>query len=167
MNHLPSHPRPHAHPGVRALLAATLTFAALSLAACAAPVTTVTHIQDAPGERAYAHVEYGTVRQIDMVDQSERPTGGGAVLGGVIGGVLGNQIGSGSGRGAMTVLGAFGGALVGNHIEQKEATANSRRYYHVVVEFAGGVTRSFDYSDLNGLRVGMRVKLDRGVLDRA
>ena len=113
-------------------------------------------------------VRQGRITRIDSVSlEGDHQLGLGAIIGGIAGGVLGNQIGGGSGRGALTILGAFGGALVGNHIETNEAAANSRRYYHVVVEFAGGVTRSFDYSELNGLRVGMRVKLDRGVLDRA
>jgi hypothetical protein len=34
-----------------------------------------------------------------------------------VGGVLGNQIGHGSGRAAATLLGALGGAMVGNNIE--------------------------------------------------
>jgi len=106
------------------------------------------------------------VRQIDVVDRSARPTGGGALLGGVLGGVLGNQVGQGSGRGAATVLGAFGGAWLGNHIEQDQVEAASQHYYHVVVEFQDGDLRSFDYRELNGLRVGERVKLDGGVLDR-
>jgi outer membrane lipoprotein SlyB len=160
--------RREARPGARALVAAVLAAAALSLAACAEPVTTVTHIEDAPGApNYYSRAEYGTVRQIDVVDQSAQSTGGGAVLGGLLGGVLGNQIGHGAGRGAATVLGVFGGALLGNHIEQNEAAAASQRYYHVVVEFDGGVTRTFDYRELNGLRVGERVRLDRGTLDRA
>jgi len=136
----------------------------LSLAGCAVPVTTTTHIYDAPASVAYSGVEYGTVRAIDVVDTTEAPTGGGAVLGGLIGGVIGNGIGYGAGRGAATVLGAFGGALVGNNIEQRQAAANSRHYYRVVVQLDSGVMRTFQYYVLNGLHVGARVKLDHGIL---
>ena len=146
--------------------AAALALAAGSLTACTVPETQVTHVYDAPGGVEYSAAEYGTVRRIDVVETSEQPTGGGAVLGGLVGGVLGNQIGQGAGRGAATVLGVFGGALLGNNIEHKEAAAASRRYYHVVVEFDHGSERSFDYYELDGLRVGERVKLDHGVLGR-
>jgi uncharacterized protein YcfJ len=48
-------------------------------------------------------------------------SGGGAALGGIVGGVLGNQIGHGSGRAAATLLGALGGAVVGNNVEGNNA----------------------------------------------
>lgn len=150
-----------------ATVAATVFLAALALAGCAAPVRRVTHIGEAPRSAAYSEVEYGTVRRIDLVETSEQPTGGGAVLGGLVGGVIGNQIGHGAGRAAATVLGAFGGAAVGNNVEQNQAAAASRRYYHVVVQLDHGPTRTFDYYELNGLRRGDRVRLDHGVLERA
>lgn len=90
--------------------ALTLLLLALSLAGCAVPVTRTTHIYDAPASVAYSGVEYGIVRGIDVVDTTEAPTGGGAVLGSLLGGVIGNEIGYGAGRAAATVLGAFGGA---------------------------------------------------------
>ena len=151
----------------RATIAAATLLAALTLAGCAVPVTRVTHIDEAPGRVAYRGVEYGTVRRIDLVETSEQPSGGGAVLGGLLGGVIGNQIGHGVGRGAATVLGAFGGAVLGNNIEQNQAAAGSRRHYHVEVQLDGGAIRGFDYDELNGLRRGDRVKLDHGVLGRA
>jgi uncharacterized protein YcfJ len=57
----------------------------------------------------------------------QAPSGGGAAVGGIVGGVLGNQIGHGSGRGAATLLGALGGAIVGNNVE----AANSTRLQNV------------------------------------
>ena len=144
--------------------ALTLVLVSLSLAGCAVPVTRTTHIYDAPASLEYMNAEYGTVRRIDVVDTTEAPTGGGAVLGGLIGGVVGNEIGHGAGRGAATVLGAFSGALVGNNIEQTQAAANSRHFYRVVVQFDSGVMRTFQYYELNGMHVGARVKLDHGLL---
>jgi len=167
MKSFPTHSTDTPRARSRAPIAAAATLAVLSFAGCAAPETQVTHIYDAPAGVEFEAAEYGTVRRIDVVETSEQPTGGGAVLGGVLGGVLGNQIGSGTGRGAATVLGAFGGALLGNNIEQKRAAADSRRYYNVVVQFDRGGTRSFSYYELNGLHVGERVKLDHGVLGRA
>jgi outer membrane lipoprotein SlyB len=167
MNIYPFHATDTRRPRSRAAMAATLILAAVSLAACAEPVTRVTQIYDAPGDAEYSGVEYGTVRRIDVVETTEEPTGGGAVIGGLIGGVLGNQVGHGGGRAAATVLGAFGGAVVGNKIEQNQAAANSRRYYRVAVQFNHGVMRDFHYYELNGLHVGARVKLDHGVLSWA
>ena len=92
---------------------------------------------------AFGDVQYGTVRRIDLIETTEQPTSGGTVLGGLIGGVIGNKL------------------------EQQQAAANSSRVYRVEVTFEGESTRSFDYRELNGLHVGDRVRLDRGVLERS
>jgi uncharacterized protein YcfJ len=52
----------------------------------------------------------------------QAPSGGGAAVGGIVGGVLGNQFGHGSGRAAATLLGALGGAAVGNNLEAANST---------------------------------------------
>lgn len=65
------------------------------------------------------------------------------------------------------MLGAFGGGVVGNGVEQDRAAANSSRVYHVEVHFDHGLTRGFDYRALDGLRIGDRVRLEHGVLGRA
>ena len=149
-------------------LAAGVAALASLLSACAVPVTRTTDLYDTPGPAvAVGDVQYGTVRSIDVIETTEQPTGAGTVLGGLIGGVLGNEIGHGGGRAAATVLGAVGGGLIGNNLEQRQAAANSSRVYRVVVAFDRGSTRSFDYRDLNGLHVGERVRLDRGVLERS
>lgn len=44
-------------------------------------------------------------------------TGGGALLGAVAGGAAGNAIGNGGGRAVATMLGLFGGAILGDRIE--------------------------------------------------
>ena len=51
-----------------------------------------------------------------MVTQAPK-SGGGALLGAVAGGAAGNAIGSGGGRAVATMLGMFGGALLGDNIE--------------------------------------------------
>lgn len=147
--------------------AAAVLLLPLLLAACAAPVTRTTRIYDEPAPAAFAGVEYGTVRRIEVADTIEQPSGGGTVLGGLVGGVIGNQIGHGAGRAAATVLGAFGGGVIGNQIEQDQAARHSGRVYHVVVRLDHGGTRRFDFGALNGLRVGDRVRLDHGVLGPA
>lgn len=51
-----------------------------------------------------------------IVTQSGK-TGGGALLGAVAGGAAGNAIGNGGGRAVATMLGLFGGAILGDRIE--------------------------------------------------
>ena len=65
----------------------------------------------------------------------------GTVAGGVLGGVLGNQIGGGSGKTAMTVLGAAGGAYAGNTVEKnmKKVTL-----YQMRVRMGDGSVRTIE-----------------------
>jgi uncharacterized protein YcfJ len=51
-----------------------------------------------------------------VVVQSQK-SGAGALLGAVAGGAAGNAIGNGGGRAVATMLGLFGGAILGNNIE--------------------------------------------------
>ncbi len=44
-------------------------------------------------------------------------SGAGAAMGAIAGGAIGNQIGNGSGRAAATMLGLFGGAILGDKVE--------------------------------------------------
>jgi len=151
-----------------AAVAATAALATL-ITGCAAPVTRVTRVVDEPPPHfasAPAWDRYGSVTRIEEVQTSAQPTGGGAVLGGLIGGVVGNQFGHGGGRAAMTALGVFGGAVVGNNAERNQAAAASDRYYRVFVRFDDGDRREFDYSDLAGLHSGERVRLHDGMLQR-
>jgi outer membrane lipoprotein SlyB len=78
--------------------------------------------------------------------------GVGTVAGGVIGGLLGHQMGGGSGKTAMTVLGAAGGAFAGNAIEKnmKKVTV-----YQVRVRMHDGTTRTVEVS--SAVPVGARV----------
>ena len=141
------------------------------LAACAVPVTRTTRIYEEPGAArlapAPAYARYGTVERIEVEDTQVHDSGGGAVLGGLAGGVLGHQIGRGGGNAAATALGIFGGAVIGDRIEGRQAAAESGRRYHVVVRFDDGVHETFDYAEIRGLRVGERVKFLHGLLDRA
>jgi len=78
-------------------------------------------------------------------------SGSGAVMGALAGGVLGNVIGSGGGRAAATILGAFGGAVVGDQVEGSQPSyvqnvqqcstqtfyENRTVGYNVVYDYAG------------------------------
>jgi len=148
---------------------ATLAVAAL-LSACAVPVTRTTRVVQEPWNAPVAsntYVQYGTVARIEEISTHVGDSGGGSVLGAVIGGVLGNTVGHGMGRAAATGLGIFGGAVIGDNIERNNAQAASSVVYRVFVHFDDGSQRSFDYRGLNGLHNGERVRLDRGLLDRA
>ena len=109
-------------------------------------------------------VQYGYVRNIQQLDTARRTSGAGALLGAVIGGAVGNQIGSGTGRAAATGVGAVAGAVVGNKIEQNRNAGQA--YFQVDVRLDNGDFRTFDYYDLNGLRVGDRVRIQDGQLQR-
>ena len=149
----------------------TLTAAAtLALAAgCSSVKDNTPPVSSAPYSTspAYASTEatqFGYVRNIAQLDTSRRTSGAGAILGAVVGGVVGNQIGAGSGRTAATAIGAVGGAVVGNKIE--ESRNRGQAYYQVDVRLDNGDFRSFDYYDINGLRVGDRVRVEGGQLQR-
>jgi uncharacterized protein YcfJ len=91
------------------------------------------------------------VCQDEAVTRGGQKSGAGALMGGIAGGALGNAVGEGSGKAAATVLGLFGGAILGNSIEG-EAPAQTQMVrrcypqtdyesrvsgYHVVYEFGG------------------------------
>jgi outer membrane lipoprotein SlyB len=103
---------------------------------------------------------YGTVTDINTIEEESRTSGGGAVLGAVIGGVVGHQFGSGRGRDAATGIGAIGGAVAGNQIERRNSRENE--IYRVTVRFENGRHEQFDYRDIEDLRVGDHVKVEHG-----
>ena len=105
---------------------------------------------------------YGTVTDIDIVESKGRASGGGAVLGAVVGGVIGHQLGSGRGNDVATGVGVVGGAVAGNQIEKNNRSGEE--VYRVTVRFEDGDKRKYDYRDLNGLRVGDKVKVEDGQL---
>lgn len=79
-------------------------------------------------------------------------SGAGALVGALAGGALGNAVGGGSGRVAATMLGVFGGAIVGNNVEgsnqqlQNVQQCNTQTFYenrtgHYNVEYEYQGTR--------------------------
>ena len=106
----------------------------------------------------------GRVKSIEPISSLRKTHGVGAVAGGVIGGVLGNQVGGGSGNTAATVVGAVGGAVVGNQIEKhRKPNVTS---YRVNVQMDNGEMRHFEQANLNGLKVGDRVRANGTQLAR-
>ena len=103
-----------------------------------------------------ACVNCGTVIDLKSVTVKGESSGAGMVLGGVAGGVLGHQVGSGRGNTAATVVGAAGGAYVGNEIEKNR---NTKTKYVVYVKMEDGSTRNWTYSNPTRYRVGDKVKV--------
>ena len=116
---------------------------------------------------------YGSVQAIELVQQNTTANSGiggsgigiGAIAGAVVGGVLGNQVGGGTGQTVATVAGAAGGAYVGNEIEkrQQQKTADA---YKVTVRMDSGSYQTVTQSNNAGLRVGDRVRIDNGSVQR-
>lgn len=106
----------------------------------------------------------GNVTNIETFATSSRTSGGGAILGAIVGGALGNQVGKGDGRKAATVAGVVGGAVAGNAIEKRNKRDDE--FYRVSVRFDNGSTSQFDYNNIEDLRVGDRVKVANGQINR-
>jgi outer membrane lipoprotein SlyB len=97
----------------------------------------------------------GTIESVTPVTRQGQGSGVGAVAGGVLGGVVGNQFGKGSGRTAMTVLGAVGGGFAGNAVEKnmKKTTV-----YSVKVRMEDGSLRTIEQGSAPA--VGGKVTVD-------
>ena len=111
-----------------------------------------------------AYAEFGRVQNISVVATPARTSGAGAVIGAVIGGVIGNQVGGGTGKTLATGAGVIGGAVAGNAIEGRNRRDDEM--YRVSVRFDNGSMRDFDFSRIDELRVGDRVKFEGGQLQR-
>ena len=98
--------------------------------------------------------QVGVPRQVcanESVPVQSQKSGAGALMGGLAGGAIGNAIGGGSGRAAATMIGIFGGAILGDRVEGGGQTQyqtvqnctsqtfyeNRTTSYNVVYEYAG------------------------------
>ena len=108
--------------------------------------------------------DYGRVTDIETVSVEKRSSAGGAILGAVIGGLIGSQVGGGTGNAAATGVGVVGGAIVGNQIEKRNKSA--LEVWRVTVRYDNGRTAQFDYERIDNLRVGDRVKVEDGQVQR-
>jgi len=97
----------------------------------------------------------GVVESVATVTRKGEGTGLGAVAGGVIGGVVGNQMGGGSGRDAMTVIGAVGGGIAGHEVEKR---ARATTEYQIKVRMADGTLRTV--TQARSLPVGQPVEVN-------
>lgn len=104
-----------------------------------------------------------TVEAINVVQVDGEGNYLGTIGGGVVGAALGSQIGDGKGRTAAQIAGALGGAYIGRNIERN---AKRTQHYEVVVRFNNGGSQTVTYENDPGLRVGEKVKVNNGVLER-
>jgi outer membrane lipoprotein SlyB len=106
----------------------------------------------------------GTVESVREVATQGQGTGLGAVAGGITGAVIGKQFGHGSGKTAMTILGAAGGAFAGHKIEEK---VRSSSRWDVTVRLDDGSYRTVTLEQQPAWRSGDRVRLLNGALEPA
>jgi len=101
----------------------------------------------------------GTVQSVQQVDVKGDAKGIGAVGGGVAGAVLGHNIGDHNKL--VTVLGAAGGALLGNQIEKQVRTT---KQWEMTVRYDDGTTQVFKSEQAPFWHQGDRVRLYEGQL---
>jgi uncharacterized protein YcfJ len=122
-----------------------------------APIVQRVRVQT-PSRECWEEVEYQTYRQETYAPGSGRVrTAGPTIAGGLIGGVIGRQFGGGSGRDAMTAVGALVGASMGNQAALNEARAGSTRVSYeqrpVTVERCRNTTSFREEQRIEGYRV--------------
>lgn len=122
----------------------TSLVAVLALTACATP-------QSAPIE-----IRTGVIEQITPVQiPTNHHQGLGAVVGGLGGLGIGSLIGAGTGRDVAMVVGAIGGAVVGNEVQKKHDQPIAGQ--QIIVRMTSGVLVQVIQPTVAGLAVGRRV----------
>lgn len=127
----------------------------------AAPVKVYRQPKAEPKRSAPALVcqSCGTVESVREISTRGTSNGMGAASGAVVGGLLGNQVGGGHGKEAMTVVGAIGGAIAGNHIEKRVKSTLS---YETTVRMDNGSRRTVAQETQPIWRQGDHVKMVDG-----
>lgn len=97
----------------------------------------------------------GTVESITQDAVQNVNSTVGAIGGAVIGGLLGNQIGGGRGQTAATVIGAGGGAYLGNQAAQRSQTF----VWRIGVRYEDGSFATIQQTTAPNLRIGDRVRV--------
>jgi outer membrane lipoprotein SlyB len=146
---------------------------AFTLSACSTPSPSApTSYPDEPyqgsAEPRAIYSGYGVVESIDTAKQDYKGVAGtgyglGTVAGAVIGGVAGHQVGSGSGNTAATIAGAAGGAYIGHQLEKRNQPADA---YAITIRMNNGGFQTLTQPTTGGLRVGDRVRIENGSLQR-
>ncbi len=104
-------------------------------------------------------IRSGVIEQIDNVNiDSNHHRGVGAVVGGLSGLGIGSLIGGGTGRDVAMVLGAIGGAVMGNDVQKKHDTPQPGQ--NIIVRTTKGVLVSVTQPTDPGLRTGEKVYIE-------
>jgi outer membrane lipoprotein SlyB len=122
------------------------------------PVAQAPQVYEAPKPAVKPGV-LGTVLGVREVEDKGDAKGIGALGGGVAGAVLGHQIDHGNKL--VTVLGAAGGALLGNQIEK---TARATKHWELTVRYDDGSTQVINSDTQPFWHQGDRVRLYEGKL---
>jgi len=129
-------------------VAAALTAAAtLLLAACST--------QPAAFQVSEPSARIGTVESIVQETVQTGNTAAGTIGGALIGGALGSLVGGGSGQTVATVVGAGGGAMVGNQAAQRAQTT----VWRIGVRYDDGTVATIQQTASPALRIGDRVRV--------
>ncbi len=149
---------------------AVLGAAVFGLAACSSPTPRTADsypgpypaggsaAQRAPDDRA---VRYGYVEAVESLGSGATSPGIGAIGGAVVGGILGNQVGHGTGRAAATVGGAVIGGVAG-HKAEEAIRGSSGNGFRFRVRMDDGTYQTFTQEQHENLRVGDRVRIEKG-----
>jgi len=124
-----------------------------------------------PGD---AYSAYGVVQSIDLVQQGSTGNTGiggsgvgiGTIAGALVGGLLGHQVGSGRGNTVATIAGAAGGAYVGNRVENRTQQQRTADVYRLGIRMDNGSYQTLTQNTIADLRVGDRVRIDNGSVQR-
>lgn len=136
-------------PRIRALLASSVAGAAALLGLPASAMDILARVISSTPVVQQVAVPRQVCNNQAYITQAPR-SGAGALMGALAGGAAGNAIGEGGGRAAATMLGLFGGAILGDRIEgganqvqnvQQCTTQtfyeNRASHYNVVYEYQG------------------------------
>ena len=103
-------------------------------------------------------IQLGNIVQIDPVTlEGDHQLGLGAVMGAAAGGLLGSLVGGGSGRDVAIVIGAIGGGVAGNKVQNNYADKQAGS--HIIVRLDNGVHVAVTQPLNASLYVGERVMI--------
>lgn len=105
-----------------------------------------------------------TIRQVQVPAKDNSDHLVGTIAGGVAGGVVGNQFGGGSGKTALTVLGAVGGALAGREVERNIRQQQTVTHYELTVRMSDGSARQFRSAQPFSFASGDHVRVENNQL---
>ena len=144
---------------MKLLITAAMVASTLMLGACA----TRTDSRPVYVENS-ERVQYGFVEDIAYLKNRGDSSGGGAIVGGIVGGVLGHQVGSGRGNTAATIVGAAGGAIIGNEIEKNQNVGDR---IEIRVRLDSGARVFYTQENPRDFRNGDRVRIEDGRVFRS